>query len=606
MYMNKKKRKIPLLSQAVRNYYLIVNTCLLLVFGSCILFITMKILVDRESRTSEIITEQAALSINSTFDDIIAQMVSFSSHTELITQIGRKTLPIQEQLDLERELKTVLKKTGLFIKDIFVVGDNGYVFSTITASGLLPDYDYWSQDWYHEAKSTEDKIYIRMLGLHPQDFYSSGFPVTSSKETFSMSFALQNARGNVVGALIYNFDIDQMAEILNSSTYERNGKLALLDENNVVVSQNDNRQLGETLVLSEKILDAMDENKNGTLQGTVNGQTCLLSFQTIGRNWKLVSYVPQSEILRHAGSMVVVLALTLAACLFLNLLIASQVTRSIRKPIRKLTENIQNIESEHLVLEPNGYQYQELDQIAEKFSGLLDRVDTLIQKDYKSQLLLNKFRLYSLQSQINPHFLMNTLQQLQTEIVYGNVEVSNDIVVSLSKMLRYSLYHYEAIVPIPMELQYIRSYLELFIRKYEGELRAEYEITEEVEQYYMPKLLLQPVVENCITHAFQENPENAVIRIEVKSEEGRFRFFIKDNGHGMSQKQLEELAMDINRPEVDDKRIGIRNIHQRIRLLYGTSYGVEIISEEGSGTCFILSLPKIKAEDIAEGGERRS
>ena len=118
--------------------------------------------------------------------------------------------------------------------------------------GFCPDYDYWSQDWYHEAKSTEDKIYIRMLGLHPQDFYSSGFPVTSSKETFSMSFALQNARGNVVGALIYNFDIDQMAEILNSSTYERNGKLALLDENNVVVSQNDNRQLGETSSLSEK------------------------------------------------------------------------------------------------------------------------------------------------------------------------------------------------------------------------------------------------------------------------------------------------------------------------------------------------------------------
>ena len=97
--------------------------------------------------------------------------------------------------------------------------------------------------------------------------------------------------------------------------------------------------------------------------------------------------------------------------------------------------------------------------------------------------------------------------------------------------------------------------LELFIRKYEGELRAEYEITEEVEQYYMPKLLLQPVVENCITHAFQENPENAVIRIEVKSEEGRFRFLSKITAWN-EPKAAGRAGDGINRPEVDDKRIG--------------------------------------------------
>ena len=101
---------------------------------------------------------------------------------------------------------------------------------------------------------------------------------------------------------------------------------------------------------------------------------------------------------------------------------------------------------------------------------------------------------------------MNTLQQLQTEIVYGNVEESNDIIVDLSKMLRYSLYNYEEIVPIGMELQYIQSYLELFTRKYEGELQVKYEITEEIEGYYMLKMLLQPIVENCIMHAFGENP----------------------------------------------------------------------------------------------------
>lgn len=116
--------------------------------------------------------------------------------------------------------------------------------------------------------------------------------------------------------------------------------------------------------------------------------------------------------------------------------------------------------------------------------------------------MLNKFRLYSLRSQINPHFLMNTLQLLQTEIVYGNIEVSNGIVVSLSRLLRYTLYNYEKEVRVTEELKYIREYLSLFIRKFDGALSVRYEVDEKAEDYYMPKLLLQPVVENCIEHGF--------------------------------------------------------------------------------------------------------
>ena len=219
----------------------------------------------------------------------------------------------------------------------------------------------------------------------------------------------------------------------------------------------------------------MKNEKTGSFWTNVGGKRHFVSFQTTSMGLKLVSYIPQSEIFRHTRSMIWLLVLIILCSLVLNLLITFKVSGSIKKPIQKLMDNIQNVDSQKLVLETEEYHYEELNQIADRFNGLLKRLNSLIDKDYKSQILINKFRLYSLQSQINPHFLMNTLQQLQTEIVYGNVEESNDIIVDLSKMLRYSLYHYEEMVSISMELQYIQSYLELFTRKYEGELQAVYE-----------------------------------------------------------------------------------------------------------------------------------
>lgn len=119
---------------------------------------------------------------------------------------------------------------------------------------------------------------------------------------------------------------------------------------------------------------------------------------------KLVSYIPQSEIFRHTRTMIWLLILIILCSLILNLLITFKVSGSIKRPIQKLIDNIQKVDSQKLILETEGYNYKELEQIANKFNGLLERLNSLIDKDYKSQILINKFRLYSLQSQINPHF----------------------------------------------------------------------------------------------------------------------------------------------------------------------------------------------------------
>ena len=594
--MFKKRKKESSLIGAVQNYYLICNTLLLLVFGICMLGISTRVLINKVEDSSEMITEQAVYTLDKTFNDIASQMVSFSSYRDLWNKFSKSNMSIQDKLDVNRELNNILKKTDLFnsvVQDIFVISDNGYCFTTVGQDGLAANYDYWSKEWYQKAKDTTGNVYVHILGLHDQDFYSKKRATTAKNKTFSISFALQNSKGKVSGALIYNFDVTQLAEVLGASNYEENGKVAILNEEGVIMSRSDNSDIGSMLKVSERDREIMKREKTGSFWTKVDGKEHFVSFQTTSMGLKLVSYIPQSEIFRHTRTMIWLLILIILCSLILNLLITFKVSGSIKRPIQKLIDNIQKVDSQKLILETEGYNYKELEQIANKFNGLLERLNSLIDKDYKSQILINKFRLYSLQSQINPHFLMNTLQQLQTEIVYGNVEESNDIIVDLSKMLRYSLYNYEEIVPIGMELQYIQSYLELFTRKYEGELQVKYEITEEIEGYYMLKMLLQPIVENCIMHDFGENPHGALIKLSVEKKKDEFLFCIEDNGAGMTEKQLEILIENLNISEIDNRRIGIRNIHQRIRLKYGEKYGVYIESKEGYGTKFELKLPLI-------------
>ena len=330
------------------------NTLLLLIFGICMLGISTKILIDKVEDSSEMITEQAVYTLDKTFNDIAAQMVSFSSHRDLWSKFSKSDMSIQDKLDVDRELNNILKKTDLFnsvVQDIFVISDNGYYFTTGGKDGLVADYDYCSQDWYQKAKDTTRNIYVRILGLHDQDFYSYKWASTAKNKTFSISFALENSKGKVIGALIYNFDLPQLAEILCASNYEENGKVAILNEDGIIMSRSDNSGTGSVLNMPDKEHEIMKNEKTGRFWTKIDGKEYFVSFQTTSMGLKLVSYIPQSEIFRHTRSMIWLLVLIIFCSLTLNLLITFKVSGSIKRPIQKLMDNIQNVNSHKLTLE---------------------------------------------------------------------------------------------------------------------------------------------------------------------------------------------------------------------------------------------------------------
>ena len=341
--MFKKRKKESSLIGAVQNYYLICNTLLLLVFGICMLGISTRVLINKVEDSSEMITEQAVYTLDKTFNDIASQMVSFSSYRDLWNKFSKSNMSIQDKLDVNRELNNILKKTDLFnsvVQDIFVISDNGYCFTTVGQDGLAANYDYWSKEWYQKAKDTTGNVYVHILGLHDQDFYSKKRATTAKNKTFSISFALQNSKGKVSGALIYNFDVTQLAEVLGASNYEENGKVAILNEEGVIMSRSDNSDIGSMLKVSERDREIMKREKTGSFWTKVDGKEHFVSFQTTSMGLKLVSYIPQSEIFRHTRTMIWLLILIILCSLILNLLITFKVSGSIKRPIQKLIDNI--------------------------------------------------------------------------------------------------------------------------------------------------------------------------------------------------------------------------------------------------------------------------
>ena len=196
-----------------------------------------------------------------------------------------------------------------------------------------------------------------------QEIYMSGFwgcmtriftvingQVPLKIRLFSISFALENSKGNVIGALIYNFDLPQLAEILCASNYEENGKVAILNEDGIIMSRSDNSGTGSVLDIPEEEHEIMKNEKTGRFWTEIDGKEYFVSFQTTSMGLKLVSYIPQSEIFKHTRSMIWLLVLIIFCSLTLNLLITFKVSDSIKRPIQKLMDNIQNVNSHKLRL----------------------------------------------------------------------------------------------------------------------------------------------------------------------------------------------------------------------------------------------------------------
>lgn len=283
-----------------------------------------------------------------------------------------------------------------------------------------------------------------------------------------------------------------------------------------------------------------------------------------------------------------------AAIFVLITVLSYYIPLSITRPIRKLSEVTDQVAKGDLTVRSDVRSGAEVSVLSDSLNTMIDKIDELLEQVKKEQIRLRKAEFELLQSQINPHFLYNTLDAIVWLAEAGEQKKVVSMVGSLSDFFRTSLNQGKDIITIKEELQHSRSYLEIQQMRYQDILNYEIYVPEELHQYLIPKITIQPLVENALYHGIKNKRGPGRIVISGRKEEDFLILQIEDNGIGMRKERLDQVKEGMNQKIPTEKDIyGLYNVNERIRLNFGEKYGISIESTYGEGTIVSVILPYV-------------
>ena len=319
--------------------------------------------------------------------------------------------------------------------------------------------------------------------------------------------------------------------------------------------------------------------------------------------WHMVSVLPTDDVLRlsrqlRTGMLLVVIVLAVAAYA-----LAYTISRSSLERISLLTRTMQAVEKGDVTarLEPIGD--DEIAQLMGSFSQMMERIDTLMEEKVEQGRQIKNLELKALQAQINPHFLYNSLDLINCTAIANDVPQISHMVHELSQFYRLSLSRGREVIPLADELRHAQLYVDIQNMRFEGRVRAEWQLDPAAGRCRVIKIILQPLIENAIIHGIFETPaKTGRLLVRTCREEGRVVIVIQDDGAGMDE--ATRLANFAPPPPGGIAETmggyGVRNIYDRLRIAYGAPYGLFCESGPGKGTTVTVIIPAIEPEEPEE------
>ncbi|MBR5302032.1 MAG: sensor histidine kinase [Clostridia bacterium] len=281
-----------------------------------------------------------------------------------------------------------------------------------------------------------------------------------------------------------------------------------------------------------------------------------------------------------------VLVLVLFAVLFFF------VSRGLTRPLDQMADTMNRIKQGEVELRLPEMHQDELKKLGSTFNDMLDQIEELIASEYQTMLQLNDTKYKALQTQVNPHFLYNTLDTMSAIAMINGCEIVSTLCHALSDLFRYSLRMDEPLAPISEELKHLKNYMYVMNVRMNNSVELSIDIPADMMKTCVPRLSLQPLVENAISHGLKNKRGDKRIAIRAWRTQDEILLAIEDNGVGMSEEMLERVrAIDPEQALSSGTSIGLLNIAARLKLLFGRTYGLEVESDAQTGTKVTLHIP---------------
>lgn len=342
-----------------------------------------------------------------------------------------------------------------------------------------------------------------------------------------------------------------------------------------------------------------------------NGQLVVVSHPVMA-DWQVVSVTPDADLNVEQNQMKRFLLLVISVLVVVSTLLATFVSRTLSSPLKRLIHQMKQVELGNFRGQLHVRSYAEINILVASFNQMVRRMDELIERIKAASISEKNAQLLALQSQVNPHFLYNTLDMIYWMLdEKGNDRLGN-VVLALSNMFRYSSrWEQAAEVTLREELEQVGHYLTILQARLDGRLTVEMAVDSCWDDIPLPKMTLQPLIENAVKHGLEPLNRPGALRVSAEASDGLLRLAIADNGRGIAPEALAALRRELTRGEIKPAAasggpargagrsgpaprgagIGLCNVHRRLRLLLGEAYGLELESRTDGGTTVIVTLP---------------
>lgn len=431
-----------------------------------------------------------------------------------------------------------------------------YLYGVKDAKATLITDNTTPKRWLRNTPYRESRVTgstpVEVQSTHLSNAYGLNLPLTQfvPEPVFTMHRRIERIPSSeALGYLSIDVKLAAIGDIVDQ-LYERDQEqIYLLDSSGRLVYGQDTAALGQPLDAAWYNRQIAD--RSGT-QGYFEQDGAVFIYQqidSIGLSWTLVKQIPVSYLFREAkeaaGINVLLLVLLLITIIVLTVLVSFRITA----PIKQLTRYMNQVQTGNLEIDIRPAGKDEIGVVTEHFRSMMDTINNLILREYRLELSNKTNELRALQSQINPHFLNNTLQIIGTLALELKVPQIYGLLSALAKMMRYSMYNDEKIVTVQNELDHVKAYIELQKERFENKFSFRYDMEEPLLQALMPKMILQPIVENYFKHGFQLDRQDGCIEISVAGlTPERMEISIANNGLPIPAGRLEALRRSWSSP----------------------------------------------------------
>ncbi|WP_325175575.1 cache domain-containing sensor histidine kinase [Paenibacillus sonchi] len=401
------------------------------------------------------------------------------------------------------------------------------------------------------------------------------------------------------GVLVINVNSNKLTSILNQESFDT---MIVDDQNNIIASNRKERE-GKTLAdisFDTKLLG----RGSGSYEAVVDGEPSQivideLSPQASRNALRVVSVFSIDSIVKEPNRIIRLALSVIAISVVLAFLLIFSFSSLFSRRLLHLSKHINRVGTGDFDTSLQIDGKDEIALLARQFNSMVRSIHDLmleVQVSNEQNSLLqqkqNDIRFKMLASQINPHFLFNALESIRMEAHMKNQQEIARVVRLLGQMMRSSLEVGRSKVTLKQELDMVRCYLEIQQFRYEERLKYHFIVDPAIESLSMPPLIIQPLVENAVIHGLDNTLEGAVVTVEIRYEQDHAVFTITDNGVGITRDRLEQIRITLEtQEEQEGARIGLRNVHDRLKLSYGEKYGLTIESHPSEGTRISFRIP---------------